>query len=106
VLLGLGDDDELAAADRLVADSELEETVEHEPAAAGAAPVEAEDEFVQVRLQVRVVDRTLVCAEQPASGERGHPVHAGQQHVGVVTAQARGALAVPLTRAAEAPMPA
>jgi hypothetical protein len=39
-----------------VADSELEQPVEDEPAASRAAPVEAEHELIQVALQVRFLD--------------------------------------------------
>src|ERR1035437_1236328 len=47
--------DDVAVADRVVADGELEHPVEDEPAASRAA-VEAEHELVQVALQVRLVD--------------------------------------------------
>ena len=42
---------------------EFEHPVEDHPAAAGAAPVEAEHELVQVARQVRVVHRSLMSAE-------------------------------------------
>jgi hypothetical protein len=41
--------------------------VEHEPSAAEGATVEAEHELVEVGLQMCLVDRPLVGAEQPAS---------------------------------------
>jgi len=60
VCLGFGVEDEIAVADRFVADSELEDTVEDQAAAGGGAAVEAEHELVEVALQVRVVYRPLV----------------------------------------------
>jgi len=50
--LGLEDGDQVAVAHRLVADGEFQHAVEQQPTGAGATPVEAEDELVQVRLQV------------------------------------------------------
>ena len=43
----------------------LEQAEEKLAAAARATPVEAEDELVEVALQVRLVDRTLMRAQQP-----------------------------------------
>ena len=80
--------DDVVVAHRVVADGELEHPVEDQPAASRAAAVEAEHELVQVALQVRLVDRTLVGAEQPPLGQRGDPVHGGQQLAGVVAAGA------------------
>jgi hypothetical protein len=78
-----------------VADGEFEQAVEDQPSAAGPAPVEAEAELVQVALQVRVVNRALMGAQQPALGQRGDPVHPGQQLARVVAAGAGGPLAAP-----------
>jgi hypothetical protein len=52
----LPSDDEVAVADRLVADSELQVAVEHQASAAGGAPVEAEHELIEVGPQVRLLD--------------------------------------------------
>jgi hypothetical protein len=60
-----------------VADGELENPVEDEASAAGGAAVEAEHELVEVALQVRPVDRSLVGAQQPPLGQGGDPMHAG-----------------------------
>ena len=98
-------DDEVPVADRLVPHGEPEDAVEDEPPAAGGAAVEAEHELVEVALQVRLVDRALVGAEQPSLGERGDPVHAGQQPGRVVAAQAGGALAAAVARVTELSMP-
>jgi len=62
-----------------VGGGELEQAVEDEPAAARAAPLEAEHELVEVAGQMGVVDRALTGAEQPAFGERGDLVDAGEQ---------------------------
>ena len=60
--------DQVAVAHWAVADSELEQAVEDQPPAAGAAPVEAEAELVEVALQVRVIDPALMGAEEPPLG--------------------------------------
>jgi hypothetical protein len=39
---------------------EFEHPVEHHPATPGVAAVEAEDEFVQVAGQMRIINRALV----------------------------------------------
>jgi hypothetical protein len=78
-----------------VADGELEHAVEDQAPAAGPAPVEAEAEFVQVALQVLVLDRALMGAQQPALGQGRDPVHPGQQLAGVLAAGAGGPLAAP-----------
>ena len=62
---GCGVNDEVSVAHRVVRDGELEHPVEHHPAAAGAAAVEAEHELIQVAGQVGGVDRALVRAQQP-----------------------------------------
>ena len=48
-----------------------------------------------------LVDRSLVGAEQPSLDQRGDPVDAGEQAVGVLAAEARCALAVPFAGVAE-----
>ena len=52
--------DEILVAHGVVGDGEFEHPIEHHPAAAGAAAVEAEHELIQVAGQVRVVHRALV----------------------------------------------
>ena len=101
VRLGLGVEDEVAVADGFVANGELEDPVEDQASAAGGAAVEAEHELVEVALQVRLVDRALVGAEQPAFRQGGDAVHTGQQLSGVVAAYASGPLAAPLMDVAE-----
>src|SRR5215470_16312803 len=91
--LGLWVSDQVPVAHRIVADGELEHAVEDQAPAAGSAPVEAEAELVQVALQVRVLDRALVGAQQPALGQGGDPVHPGQQLAGILAAGAGGPLA-------------
>ncbi len=58
-------DDEILVAHWVVGDGEFEHPIEHHPAAAGAAAVEAEHKLIQVAGQVRGVDRALVRAQQP-----------------------------------------
>ena len=53
---GCGVNDEVPVAHRVVRNGELEHPIEHHPAAAGAAAVEAEYELTQVAGQVRGVD--------------------------------------------------
>ena len=76
--LGLRVRDEVAVAHRGVADGEFENPVEDQAPAAGGAAVEAEYELVEVALQVCLVDRALVGAQQPPLGEGRDSVHAGQ----------------------------
>ena len=93
LVLGLGD--QVPVPHRIVADGEFEHAVEDQPPAAGPAPVEAEAELVQVALQVLVLDRALMGAQQPALGQGGDPVDPGQQLAGVLPAGAGGPLAAP-----------
>ena len=60
----------------------------------------------QVARQVGLVDRALVGAQQPALGQRGDAVHAGQQLAGVLTAGPGGSLAAPVVGVAEPLQPA
>jgi hypothetical protein len=52
-----------------VRDGEFEQPVEDQASAARSAAVEAEDELVEVALQVCLVDRPLVGTEQPSLGQ-------------------------------------
>ena len=47
----------------------LDHSVEHHSPAAGVLPVEAEHELVEVLVQMRLVDGTLVGAENPPLGQ-------------------------------------
>ena len=67
--LGARVDDGVPIAHGFVGDDDLDDAVEDEPAAAGGAAVGAEHELVEVGLQVRLVDRSLVGAEPAALGE-------------------------------------
>ena len=58
-------DDDVAVSHGDMTDGELEHPVEDQPSAAGVAAIEAEHEFVQVAVEVRLVRRPLVGAEQP-----------------------------------------
>src|SRR6266576_3488450 len=97
--------DDVAVAHGVVAGGELEHPVEDEPAALRAAAVEAEHELVKVVLQMRFVDRALVGAQKPPLGQRGDPVHGGQQLARVVAAGAGSPLAAPLVGVAEPGQP-
>jgi hypothetical protein len=73
-----------------VCDGELQHPVEDHASAARPTSVEAEDELVEVTLQVRLVDRTLVGAEQPSLGQRGDAMDSGKQLTRVLPAGAGG----------------
>jgi hypothetical protein len=62
--LGIGNDASVAYG--AVGNGELEQPEEDEPPTGGAATVEAEHELVEVGLQVRVTNRALLGARQPA----------------------------------------
>src|SRR5580700_7128334 len=93
LVLGLGD--QVPVPHRIVPGGELEHAVEDQAPAAGPAPVEAEAELVQVALQVLVLDRALMGAQQPALGQGSDPVDPRQQLAGVLPAGAGGPLAAP-----------
>src|SRR3974390_1477389 len=99
--LGSLADDQVVVADGVVAGGELEQPGEDRASAAGTAAVEAERELVQVALQMRFVNRALVGAQQPPLGQRGDPVHGGQQLARVLAAGAGSPLAAPLGGIAE-----
>ena len=52
-----------------------DEPPEEEAPVASVAAVEAEDELVEIRVEMLVCDRPLVRPEQPAFEQGGHPVH-------------------------------
>jgi hypothetical protein len=56
---------------------------------AGLPAIEAEDELVEVALQVLGPDGAVVRAEQPALGEAEDEVDGGQAHAGVAPSMAR-----------------
>ena len=82
-------------------DGEFQHAVEDHAPAARSASVEAEDELVEVALQVRLVDRALMGAEQPSLGQRGDAMDRGEQLAGVLPACACGPLAPRLVDVAE-----
>ena len=92
---------QFAVAHRLVGDGEFEYLVEDHASAARAASVEPEDELVEVALQVRLVDRTLMRAQQPPLDQRRRAVDSGEQLTGVLSAGASGPLAARLIGVAE-----
>ncbi len=92
-LLGFGIHHKLPVADRLVGHRALEDAPEHQAAAPAGAAVEPEDELVEVAREVSGVHGALVCVEQPALGQRGDPMDAGQQRVLVPASGASGSLA-------------
>ncbi len=57
---------DIAVTHGVMPDGEFEHSVEEQPSAAGLAAVEAEHELVQVTLEVRLVESTLVGTEQPS----------------------------------------
>jgi len=59
--------DELAVADRVMADGQLQHPQEHQAAAARAAPVEPETELVQIAGQVIDFYRALMGGQEPSS---------------------------------------
>ena len=103
--------EEVPEPDRVMQGGQLHGPVEDQAAARRAAAVEAEDELVQVALQMSLVHPALVNTQQPPLGQRGDPVHGGQQLAGILAAGARGPLAAALAgvaqtvQAAVAPMP-
>jgi hypothetical protein len=72
---------------------ELEDAVEDHAPTAGVAAVEAEGELVEVALQMGLVDRALVSAQQPPLRQGGDAMDPRQQLAGVIAAGAGGALA-------------
>ncbi len=98
--------DEVLVADRWVADGELEDPVEQQAAAAGAAPVEAEHELVHVAGQVGGFRRALMGAQQPPLDQRGDPVDCGEQRAGIFSAGVGVPLAAPVVDVAELVQPA
>jgi len=59
------------------------------------------DELVEVALQVRLVDRTLMGAQQPSLDQRGNSMDWGEQLAGVGPGGACGPLALRLVDVAE-----
>lgn len=85
-LLRLRVGDELPVAHRVVIDRQLEESIEEEPAAPRAATIETEDELVEITLQVRIGDRALVGAEDPALGQGSDAVYTRKHEMGRLAA--------------------
>jgi hypothetical protein len=84
-----------------VGDGEFQHPVEDHPSAARSTSVEAEDELVEVALEVRLVDRPLMGAQQPSLGQRGDAMDCGEQLARVLPAGACGPLAARLVDVAE-----
>src|SRR5664279_3549473 len=82
-------------------DGEFEHAVEDHASAARATSVETEDELVEVALQVRLVDRTLMSTQEPPLGQRGHTMHCWEQLTGVLPASASGPLTAGFVGVAE-----
>ena len=55
----------------------LERAVEEQTAVVCAAAVETKGELVEVVVKLRMADRTLVGAKDPALKQRGHQMHVG-----------------------------
>jgi hypothetical protein len=98
---GLGVDDQVAVADRAVSDGEFEDAVKEHASAGRSAVVEAEGELVEVVLQVRLVHRALVGAQQSSLGQGRDPVDSREQLAGVLPAGTGRALAAPIVGVAE-----
>src|ERR1019366_7252043 len=71
-----------------------DETPKDESAVARVASVEAEDELVEVGVEMRSLDRPLVSAEQPTLQERHRPVDVRMNEVGFGIGKRRGLDAV------------
>ena len=97
--------EEVLVAHRGVGHGEVEHPIEHHPAAAGTAAVEAEHELIQVPGQVRVAHRALVGAQQPPLDQRGDSVHRGEELARVLPASPGGPLAAPVVDVAELSSP-
>jgi hypothetical protein len=77
--------DQLGVANGLVANRELEQTMEDEPPAAGVTTVEAEDKLIEVSRQMCGIYRTLVGAEKPTLGEGVDSMGSREQGIDVFT---------------------
>src|SRR5882724_2801431 len=71
--------DQFLACDGRQSDCLLQQPVEKHPARARSAPVEPKRELVQVVIQVRRSDCSLVCAQQPSLEQGGDEVDPEQQ---------------------------
>ncbi len=91
---------ELAVADRVMINSELEHPVEDETSASRPPQVKTEGILVEIALEIRFAETSLVGPEIPALGQRRHAMNAGQQRANILTGS-RGALAVRLVDLAE-----
>ena len=83
-LLGLGIGDQVAIAHRSVGDGEFEYAVKDQAPAARSPSIEAENELVEVALQVRRLNRALMGAEQPPLGQGRDTMDRGEQLAGVL----------------------
>jgi len=77
-LLELRVGDQFAIAHGIVGDSEFKHPIEDHPPASRSPSVEAEHKFVEVELQMCVIDTALMRAEVPPLGQGGNAVDSGQ----------------------------
>ena len=100
-LLGLGIGDQVAIAHRSVGDGEFEYAVKDPAPAARSPSIEAENELVEVALQVRRLNRALMGAEQPPLGQGRDTMDRGEQFAGVLAPRASRPLTARLMDVAE-----
>lgn len=79
--------------DGVVVNGKLEQAMEQQSAASGGSTVKPEDELIQITGQMFRVHGTLVCAQQPAFGQRSDPVNAGSQRSWIFAPGGGGSLA-------------
>ena len=92
---------ELAVADQVVVNREFEQPVEDEASAPRPPSVEAENEFVEVALELRVIEASLVSPEVPAFGQRRDAVDPGQQRADILACSGGRSLAMRFVEVAE-----
>jgi hypothetical protein len=73
--------DDVLVDHRIGGDGLLQQAVKQQAARARAAAVEAEDELIEVIVQMPCLHRSMMGAEDPALQQRGHAMHPGQQLV-------------------------
>src|SRR5512132_451157 len=59
----------------------LGEAMEEQSAGLGTSAIEAEGEFVEVVVEMLVLDAALMGSHQPSLEQRGHVMNAGHDHV-------------------------
>ncbi len=73
---------DLAVGNRVCLKGLFEQAVENEAARTRRASVEAENEFVEIVLQLGRLNCSLVCSKEPALEQRCHSMDARQRNVG------------------------